>query len=463
MSGIEKFIKRPESFVYRRAYIKRRSATTGLYESDWLEITQDIKSWGKITKSVDSETYSRFRFQTSSIKVTNDEGKYNDNDTDNSLWFGYMSPQRTLLKIETGFLRKYKTPDGYWANIESPNSYWDASEWDVNYWDEPSINFISLIQGDIFQSSNNEVVLPVKPLLQVFRDFPAAYLTGYTSTGMTAQQFVQMVRDQQDASANYIFRPFFGDTTTNWEISTTTVNYTNLNTSTSESINTLDTWEVIEKLAQAENFVAYIANDGVFKFVSRSPNTTTSQYDYYGFGTDNTEYGHTIKKIESYGKRVSKFYSRVQVKFNEADTITSYQVYESTLAVSAGNLAWEYGARSLDIENLWIPNTATADTIAQTIFADVGAIKRELKFKTTFIPHLEVYDRVTVTYDTAPQDANSLWDINDWAPTTGGDSSHLTWDKVIGESIKLINEEFKLLSITVDLDKLETTFEARET
>lgn len=463
MSGIEKFIKRPESFVYRRAYIKRRSTVTGLYESDWTEITDDVKSWGKVTKQIDSETYNRFRFQTSAIRVTNDTGKYNDNDTDNSLWFGYMSPQRTLLKIETGFLRKYKTPSGIWANVESPNSYWDASEFDVSYWDEPSINFVSLIQGDIFQSSNNEVVLPVKPLLQVFRDFPASYLTGYTSTGMTAQQFVEMVRDQQDVSGNYFFRPFFGDTTTNWNIATTTVNYTNLNTSTSEQINNLSVWDVIEKLAQAENFVAYIANDGVMNFVSRTANTSTSQYDYYGFGSDNREYGHTIKRIESYGKRVSKFYSRVSVQWNEADTITSYETYESTLAVAPGNLAWEYGARELKIENFWIPNSATANTIAQNIYADVGAIKRELKFKTTFIPHLEVLDRVSVTYDTAPQNQNSLWDVNDWAPDVGGDSSHLIWDSVIGESIKLINEEYKILAITVDLDKLESTFEVRET
>jgi hypothetical protein len=460
--SLKTLIKRPQSEVFRRAYIKRRSSITGLYEDDWQEISKDIKSWGKITKQLDTENYNKFRFNSFSMRVTNDEGRYNNSDTDNSLWFGYMSPQRSLVKIEAGLRWKHKDDEGIWNIQEGPGSSWDQSLWDENEWDENSVMFIGIIQGDIFQSSSNEVTLPIKPLLQVFRDFPAVYLRGFDAAGMTASEFVEMVKDQQDVSLNYYFRPFFDNTTTGWDIQATTIGYADLNTYTSAQLQNLSTWDVLERLAQAENFVSYVARDGTFKFQDRTEASATPAFIFNGFGSSDREYGQTIKKIESYGPRVSKYYSRVEVKWREEDTTTSYAAFETSIAVSAGNSPWEFGAKALKIENVWIQTSTVAETIAQNLYNDVGNVRKEIRFVTSFVPHLDLLDKISVNYDSAPTFANSLWDLKDWATDSGEDEAFLTWDKVVGESIKIDGAEFKLLSITVDLDKLESAFEARE-
>jgi hypothetical protein len=44
MSSIEKEIRNPRGRIFRRLYIKRRLATTGLFETNWMEITDDVKN-----------------------------------------------------------------------------------------------------------------------------------------------------------------------------------------------------------------------------------------------------------------------------------------------------------------------------------------------------------------------------------------------------------------------------------
>lgn len=457
-------LKNNKSHIFRRAYIKRRLATTGLFEDDWVEISEDVKKWGVVTQKIDDIRQGKIKFSSTNLKVANDEGRYNPEDNENSLWFGYASQQRTLFKIESGFKKQTLTSEGIYVNTETQNSLWDMSLYDENLWDDTSVIYTGILQGDININDKNEVALKAMPLSQVFRDYPARNLTGWTSTGMTASEFMTMLRDQTDGSANFIFRPFFGDTTSNWNISTTTVTYPQLNTSTAKDIIDKNVWDVIERLAEAENYVAYVDNTGQFNFIDKDAGIASSTtYEFHGIGSTDRDYGIQIKGVQYFGFRQSKYYSRVQVKHTDSDTESSYELRESTYQVSGGNSAWNFGHRTVNIENFWLDAT-TASTIADQVFNNVSSAKKELVFTSSYVPQLNINDRLTITYDSNPINASSFWDLNDWADTAGASETgqELIWDPFLASSINLLEDEYKPLSIAVDLDRLETKIIAKE-
>lgn len=434
-------IRKPLIRVFRRAYIKRRLASTGLFETDWQEITNDVKKWGNINTDIDVEKVGKLSFSGVQLVLANIDGSYNPEDNVNSLWYGYASQQRSLVKIEVGFYDQWRGQDGIWHNDELP--------------DDPTV-FVGVISGNINVSDDNEIYLDVQPLSQVFRDFPANLLTGFTSTGLTASQFMEALRDQTDGSGNFVFRPFFSDTTTYWEITATSQVYTNLNTSSAADLHQLTVWDAIERLGQSENFVAYISPTGKFRWVPKTVGASTT-FEFFGLGiTPDTTYGHTIKRIYRYGKKLTNFYSRVAVKFLKDDTNTSFVNTSLAFAINGTNTAWNLGYRTFSVENYWIPNSTVAASIAGAIFNEVSSLKEEINFSTTLITHLNILDRVEVSYDASDfSSRESYWDVNDW-------DSQLTWDGTRGDAIVLNSQAFKVLSININLDNLETRFVCRQ-
>lgn len=464
MASIESLIKQPKAEVFRRCSIKRRVLGTGLFEDEWLDVSSDVKSWGKVSSQIDSVRLYKFTFGNMKIVFHNDDGKYNPEDEASSLWYNYLNQQRTLVKIEAGF--SYRTNiDGFWNVAEYPGqSVWDVDVWDRDEWDaegSPEV-FIGVVSGDILLSEKNEVALNIKPLSSILQDFPARNLTGWTSTGMSASNFMHMVWNQTDGGGGFIFRPFFNDTTTYWDISTTSNIYSNLNTSGAADVVDKTVWDIIEKLSEAENYVPYITRTGAFKFVSRSANTTTAAFEFHGTGSPNSYYGHTIKKINSVGRKLSKYYSRVEIKWNEANTTTSYEVVQAAMAVSGNSNPWILGHRTLKIENLYIPNATVANSLATAIFNDYSSLKKEVDFVTSFVPHLDLLDRFSIYYEPSEASPNSLWDQYNWAGDSTNTSIDLIWDKAKGDAIYFNGQEFKFLSFEIDLDNLENRFVARE-
>lgn len=438
---IQQLIKRPHSKVFRRLYIKRRLATTGLFETDWLEVTRDVKSWGSINSSIDFERQGKLVFSGLDVVMQNTEGLYNPEDNVDSYWYGYANQQRSLVKVELGFYNQWLSTDGRWQNEELPA--------------DPTV-FVGIISGNISVSDQNEVLLQVQPLTQVFRDFPASYLTGFTSTGITASKFIEILRDQTDGAGSYVFRPFFQDALTYWEITQTSVIYSNLNTSSAADLAQIDCWTAIETLAQSENYIGYITPTGKFRWVPKTVGASLT-FEFFGLGiTPNREYGHTIKRVFRYGKKLTNFYSRVSVKFINEDTNTSFAATALAFAVSGTNTAWNLGLRTYAIQNFWIPNTATANSVAGAVFSELSRLDEEINFSTSLIPHLNLLDRVQVSYDATDfSSLKSYWDVSDW-------DSELTWDESRGDAIVLNNEPFKILSININLDNLESRFVCRQ-
>jgi hypothetical protein len=220
-------------------------------------------------------------------------------------------------------------------------------------------------------------------------------------------------------------------------------------------------WDVVQKLAEAENFIPLVTGSGKFKFFSRD-DVTTSSFEFYGGQSFNSEYGRTIKKINFYGQRFSKYYSRVTVKHRAADTTTSYAIEDSQYLVSGDSGPWTLGEKTLQIENTWIPTSTVAETIAQTLFDEYSAIKFEVDFSTSFVPHLDIFDRFTMTYDQSPVVGNTLWDIYNWGDTTAAaEIQDLIWDASGGDAVRLLDAEFKIIAIDLNLDTCETKFLGR--
>jgi len=465
MATIESSIKSPKAEVFRRAFIKRRSQVTGLFESTWLEVSDDVKSWGKVSSQIDSVRLYKFTFGNMKMVFHNDQGRYNPEDEENSLWYGYLNQQRTLVKVEAGFYTRSLQSSGVWETTENPSPVsWDDAVWDEGIWDQNTspIVFTGIVSGDILFSDKNDVALNIKPLTSIFQDFPARNLTGWSSTGVTASQFIGMLRDQTDGAGQFIFRPFFNDAASYWDISTTSTNYSNLNTSGAADVVDKTVWDIIEKLAEAENFVPYVTRDGYFKFVSRSANTTTVAFEFHGAGNSSSYYGGTIKQINSVGRKLSKYYSRVEVKWAAAETSTSYEVIQSQFLVASNSNPWVLGHRTLKIDNLYIPNSTIANNLATAIFNDYSALKKEVDFTTTFIPHLDLLDRFSLYYEPSEASVNSLWDTYNWANDATNLSSDLIFDSSKGDAIYFAGQEFKFLSFEIDLDNLSNRFVARE-
>ena len=455
MSSINEMIKRPKAKVLRRAYIKRMQSTDGLYENNWYEITEDVKKWGKLKAKSDETLINRFRFGSNVLSVANDKGRYNSEDDQASLWYNYANQQRSLVKLQVAFLDESLTTAKIWNKAEWPGeALWDADNYDQVQWDETGINYIGIISGDIFQSSKNEVALNIKPLVSIFQDLPASNLPTWTTTGYTAQEFIEQLRDLT-SGGNYVFRQFFGNTSENWVISSTTARYANLNTSSSKLIDGKSVWEVIEDLGTAESFVPIIKNNGVFYFGPKDAATSTAQFEFSGLGDFNGQYGHTIKDITRYGTRISKYYSRVRLKWGELDTVTSYQIRTADFTVTASNQPWLYGHRTLSIENQFIGSSTVAQTITSAIWSEVSAIKKELDIRTSLCPQLELLDRVAVTYDSTPFTGDDLWDSNDW-------NTELIWSTAGASSLRFEAAEFKIIEREIDLDKLECKYVLRE-
>lgn len=463
---INSMIKKPVSHIFRRAQVKRRSATTGLFESDWLDISKDVKSYGKVTNQIDAARRYKFTFGNAKLVMENTNGRYNPSANDGSLWSGYLNQQRTLVRYQAGYRDPVLLSSGVWLNNEYPSdARWDVAFWDAAaLWDAENAStvFTGIVSGDILSNDKNEIIFNLKPLSSLFQEYPARNLVGWTTTGMTASQFVTMVRDQTDGSGSFIFRPFFENTTTYWDISSTSNVFANLNTSGAKDVIDKTVWDVIEKLAEAENFVPYITRSGVFKFISRDSVATSTTYSFYGAGTFNSQYGYSIKTLTNYGFKASKYYSRVRVKFLDSDTTTSYHVSESTLTVSATSNPWVFGNKTLAIDNYYIATTAMASSLATTIFNDVSAYKNEVEFSTTLVPHLDVFDRFSVSYNPSEFSQNNLWDQNDWAADVTATASDLIWDKNNYDSLVLDGQEFKFLSFEIDLDNFSNKFIARE-
>ena len=425
--SLTNLINNPIGNVFRRAYIKRRLISDGKYETDWQDITEYIKSWGKIQTSVDEIKINTFKQSGISIKAVNNQGKFNMETNEASLWFGYMTRFRTLLKIEAGYTDS------------------DGTEYPTN----PSQGIFILTNDVRISGKKNEALLNFKSLTSVFDEVQSTDIPGLNAI-QTAYDIVVKIRDHTDGAGEYVFRQFI--TSTSWTIQTTTNNFL-LDTAT--NIDGLSCWELMNKLAEAEGYILLINRLGGIEFRDRDQRTTTSQFSFYGQGFKD----QNIISMDEVREPITKYYNYIRLKHLEPDTSTSYVTAGVNTTVDPSSSAWKYGIRTYEFENTLISGTATAQTIASTLLALYeNNINEELKLKTKFCPQLEVSDRVLLNYRSYVLQDVMLWDVDDWATDAAYLPEDSEWADEKGENFDWTDVPFKILSRETDLDKFSNSF-----
>lgn len=466
-SSIENEIKKAHSLVFRRAYIRRRAATSPYaWETNWVEITRDVKNWGTIGQDLDYERYSKLNFTGTNLVVDNESGRYNRNTNSDSLWNGFADYQQTLVKIECGYIHQWKGTDGIWRNDVYPSN--------------PTV-FIGIISGDVNLSDKSEVTLPLKTSIDYLRTFRAAPFAGVV---YTPEQFLTAFRDVT-ASGSYAYRPLFGDTSTGLLIGSVTAADWSMMIPPVERGFTM--WDFMEEAFETFNCFLQVNADGTWKLRKKDV-TTTVAFKFFGRSrgaTPDGQYGHTIKEISFYGPKLTSYYSPVVFNYCTLDVfdiaglppVTPFN--DAVTANATTTVTDVYGSRPLTIDQsqrdvdsyadftkifpYYFPGvgtsgaaTASAQAIVNDIQASVGTVPNVVEFRTSLITHLNLLDRVELTFDSTGVEAeNGLWDLNNW-------DTQLIWDAGQTGSIVLTSQPFKILSIKINLDNLETTFVAQQ-
>jgi len=434
--ALTELINSPSSNVFRRAYIKRKSATTGLYESDWQSISPYVIKWGSIRSGVDDVRLNRFVQSGINLTVNNNDGKFNDENNRNSLWSGYLTRVGTLVKIEAG----YETNE----NSIGWGFPWGQAWGATTEYPTDSSQGIFIMNQEMPISTDNKIKLPCSSLKSVFDGVKANEITGLGATN-TASGLVEIIKNHTDGSGNFIFRQYISDTS--WDIQATTNNY-NVATSTSLD-NKGSAWDFMVKLSEAEGYVLYIDRFGHIHFSDRTENTTASQFSFFGQGFPK----QNVIKLDAYREALNKVYSSIRLKHLQADTNTSYVTAGTTTVISPDNVQWKYGADIYNFENTFIQDTATAQTIADNLFDEFSEVKNELDFKAKFHPSIDILDRVDMNYYSYDLAGKTLWDGFNW--------DEANW-AVEGDNFDWDNKQFKILSKNLNLDNFSETFKVRE-
>lgn len=417
-------IKKNQAKAFRRIYLKRRVGAD--YEANWTQIPNKyIRDYGSVEYGIEDIKVNFFNFSGYNFRVTNNDGYFADTDDDKSFFYGALTIPRTLVKLEAG----YEASDG--------------TEYPTN-----STLFVGLIGGDPDWKENNLFEVECDHLKVIFEEFNADLIPNMNGN-YTASEIVTKIRDYQDANSVYVFQKYI--TSGAWNITATTFHYAMATNTTLEDVNC---WDLMTKLAEAENMIVYINRTGNLYFTDKAPVSLTPVFHFSGIGDNDRTYGHNIMSNVSRKQRVSKVYNRIRVKFSKDDTTTSYYTYSETWDWGDSTSSFLYGVKTYELENEFIANTANATTIANNIYTEYVNPKYEVRINSKFVPHLNLNEVVSLTYKTRVVTGGDLWGYFLWGKGIFGER--------IGYNINMNNESFKLIKLVHDIDKFYTQVDMRE-
>ena len=424
---------------FRRLQMRRRTSG-GNYEASWVTIPERyVKSWGNIAWDLDNKIVGKYKQSGMNLTLVNVDAFFNDQSDADSFWYGYGNRHRTLVRVQAGYL------DSVGSSHEYPSD---------------TTMFMGILRDDIEMKDDHTVSLKVDTLDSIFREMPGDRLSvtalngGSPYTTLTAERVIAGIRDWTDGSGTFYFRNFI--TNASWSILSTTANYAGMNTSSSEAFKGISMWDIIEKMAQAENAVAYISPSGVFNFRARTAPTTAAVYRFAGIGAFDRTYGHNIKTIDSYKEAASRIINRVRVIFGEEDTTTSLYLRQQSFSWGDGSTSDVYGVRQYELKNSWIANSATAQTLGDAIFTEYSGIRYEMDLSTKYIPQVFLLDNVQVTYKSPSPPIGPLWGYFLWGANT--------WNRSQPRGFKTFDQKgFQVIGLKHNLDRMESSWKLRET
>lgn len=422
MATLQELINQPiNSNMFRRAYIRRRQLSDGKYEADWQEITEFVTKWGTISRGVDDLKVNTFQQSGINLAVRNNTGAFSPEHKPASLWYGYLTRYRTLVKIEAGYADS--------AGTELPTN--------------PVLGVFVVSDEILISGDANTVQVPARSLTSIFDEVKISDVAAVTST-QTASQLIAKIRDHSDGSGNLVFQQFISSGA--WNIQSTSIYYNP--TTTAAEFEAKSCWDFMTKLAESEGFVVFINRSGGLEFVDRTEATTASQFSFLGLGNAT----QNVIALEEYKEPTSKLYTYFTLKYLEADTTTSFLTVGSTSTVDPSSTAWKYGSRAYPIENTMVANTNAAQSLINGVADALGTIKDEVRIKAKFVPDLEVLSKVDLSYQ-SPDATGAVWDGFFWGAA---------WAPESGIIFDFRSHSFKTLSLVHDLDNFTTRPALRE-
>jgi hypothetical protein len=215
----------------------------------------------------------------------------------------------------------------------------------------------------------------------------------------------------------------------------------------------------LNKLAEAEGKIVVIARDGGLQFKSRNPNTTTVALAIKGQSLAR----QNVIALKRYYEPIDKFFNFFRLKYLTAETTTSYLTVGTATTVDPSNTSWKYGVRTYEFENVFFSDTTTAQNAINALFSVTSQMKSELELDVLFTPHVDISDRVSVTYLSYDITSGRTWDSEDWASDGAiAEFYGLSWDPELGEIFDFNEKQFRILSKRTNLDEFVTNFLLRE-
>lgn len=365
MSTLTELIRISKQYPIRRCYIKRRD-TNGDYEADWQRIdnyngVSRVKNWGSISIEIDWQPGQIATFNVSNLTVQfrNDDGLFNVETDERSVWDGYLNRQKTKLKIECG----YMDTDG-----------------------STEVGVASIFEGyiDRVQVSDNQIakvtVLSYQNVLQGY-DFSDLSLSGTD----TVNNIVNAIMNQSKITT-YI--PYVA--------ADAAQNKTIVIASLSGSY-----WDVIKQLSLVSGSVPKLVAD-TWSFIKREVDASSS-FDFVGKGSSQISDIFKISKYDDEGA------DRVVTKWFSSEGETA-ETADATLRTKYPN--------DKDIDLSLINTTGDRQDIVDELLAQWENPKPVINFETRFLVNtLEPLNKITldVLGETYPTDI-FIWDAFNWIP-----------------------------------------------
>ena len=162
-----------------------------------------------------------------------------------------------------------------------------------------------------------------------------------------------------------------------------------------------------------------------------------------------------LKKLVSFDSPASKVFNKIRLKYLDADTSTSYISKREAWTWGDSSSSYKVGVRQWEGEIEWIQVTATAQNIVDDLYSEHYQEKQEITIKTKFIPQVEPFNKVTLTYITPRKEGRNLWGKFLWGKEN--------WNAATGRYINIDNKNFLVLKVTHNFDTMESEFMMRET
>jgi hypothetical protein len=201
MSGelqvLKDYFKKQNVKIKYKLYFKRRATNgsvidqiTGYsdYETNWQEIPNDkIISYGAISHNASGANLDKINQGSFSLKLANNDGYFNSENSQGSFFYGYASIYKTLVKIEFYYL------DSDYSYINSDN-----------------ILFTGFISDNIAYDSEHIVTFTIEPMENILKLFDAASSLYLSASKFNTREIFDLFQwSNPRTTRNYFFSPMF--------------------------------------------------------------------------------------------------------------------------------------------------------------------------------------------------------------------------------------------------------------